>query len=197
MSFVSRAFGKVQDTVTRALYGVENQTSKMSFYSCADKNMQGEEVKMSSFKGDVLLLVNVASKWGVTKKNYDQLPVLYDEYAKRGFKILAFPSNQFGAQEPGTHEEIIEFVKKFDSDMPNKLIFFEKTDVNGANAREVYSFIKPLALNSDDTTDIRWNFAKFLIDHEGKPYKRYNSTAPFDMKEDIEMLLKKKEEVTS
>lgn len=91
-------------------------------------------------------------------QNYVQLPQLYDEYSKRGFKILAFPCNQFGAQEPGTNEEIMDFVKKFDADMPEKLVFFEKADVNGANTREVYSFIKPLAPNSDDTTDIRWNF---------------------------------------
>lgn len=71
---------------------------------------------------------------------------------------MAFPCNQFGAQEPGTHEEILEFVKKYDERMAEKLIFFEKADVNGANAREVYSYLKPIAPNDDGTTDIRWNF---------------------------------------
>lgn len=141
-----------------------------------------------------------------------------DEYGSRNFKILAFPCNQFGAQEPGTHDEIIEFVKKFDPDMPEKLTFFEKADVNGANAREVFSFIKQACPNEDGSTDVRWNFskyskalacfhiihfrfsqlfvipAKFLVDHEGVPYARYSTqTPPFDMKEDIEKLLKKKE----
>ena len=90
--------------------------------------------------------------------SYQELPKLHDEFGARGLKILAFPCNQFGAQEPGTHEEIIEFVRKFDSEMPKKLVFFEKADVNGADAREVYSFMKPKALNEDGSVDIRWNF---------------------------------------
>jgi Glutathione peroxidase len=90
-----------------------------------------------------------------------ELPQLFDMYRDQGFQILAFPCNQFGMQEPGTHEEILEFVKKFDVDMAQKLVFFEKSDVNGANAREVYGFIKPLALNPDGTTDIRWNFSEY------------------------------------
>jgi glutathione peroxidase-family protein len=94
----------------------------------------------------------------LTKQNYQELPQLSDEYSARGLKILAFPCNQFGAQEPGDKEQILEFVKRFDADMAEKLTFFEKADVNGANAREVFSYIKPLAPNSDDTIDIRWNF---------------------------------------
>lgn len=126
--------------------------------------------------------------------SYTELPKLHDEYSARGFKILAFPCNQFGGQEPGTHEEIMKFVQKYDPNMADKLVFFEKADVNGAEAREVYSFLKPKALNDDGTVDIRWNFAKFLIDHEGIPYKRYGtSETPFSMKGDIETLLKKKE----
>jgi glutathione peroxidase len=75
----------------------------------------------------------------LTKQNYQELPQLHDEYSARGFKILAFPCNQFGAQEPGTPEEILEFVSKFDPKMDEKLKFFEKADVNGAKAREVFS----------------------------------------------------------
>jgi glutathione peroxidase-family protein len=90
-----------------------------------------------------------------------ELPQLFDMYRDQGLQILAFPCNQFGMQEPGTNEEILEFVKKFDVDMAQKLIFFEKNDVNGASAREVYSFNKPLALNPDGTTDIRWNFSEY------------------------------------
>lgn len=120
---------------------------------------------------------------------------MYDEYGDRGFKILAFPCNQFGSQEPGTHEEIIEFAKKFDEKMPSKLNFFEKQQVNGANAREVFSFLKNAIPADDGTTDIRWNFGKFLVDHEGKPFKRYGPTVPPKaLKKDIEELLKAKEE---
>lgn len=73
---------------------------KSSFYDLVDRDMQGNEVKMETFKGDVLCVVNVASKWGLTKANYVQFSKLYDTYNAQGFKILAFPCNQFGAQEP-------------------------------------------------------------------------------------------------
>ena len=81
-----------------------------------------------------------------------------DEYKDRGLKILAFPCNQFGGQEPGTHEEILEFTRTIDPDMPDKLIFFEKAEVNGANAREVFGFLKEALPSDDGTGGIRWNF---------------------------------------
>lgn len=115
-----------------------------------------------------------------------------EEYGERGFKVLAFPCNQFGKQEPGSHEEILKFVDGF---FPHdKVTWFKKGHVNGGKTREVYSFLKRELPNEDGTSDVRWNFAKFLVDHEGKPYKRYGPpTPPFDLKEDIEYLLKKKE----
>ena len=85
-----------------------------------------------------------------------------DEYKDRGLKILAFPCNQFGGQEPGTHEEILEFTRTIDPDMPEKLIFFEKAEVNGANAREVFGFLKQALPSEDGTGGIRWNFGTFL-----------------------------------
>jgi glutathione peroxidase len=153
-------FGKLHDASTRLIYGREKTTPKMNFYATVDKDMAGHEVKMSDFAGNVLLVVNVASKWGLTKMNYQQLPQLYDEYSSRGFKVLAFPCNQFAGQEPGTHEEILEFVKQYDTNMADKLLFFEKADVNGAKARETFSFLKKETPNSDGTADIRWNFGK-------------------------------------
>lgn len=81
-----------------------------------------------------------------------------DQYGARGLRVLAFPCNQFGGQEPGTSEQIQEFVAKYDPKMTEKLVFFEKADVNGAKAREVYSFLKSKCPNSDGTVDIRWNF---------------------------------------
>jgi len=128
----------------------------------------------------------------LTKQNYTEFSKIADEYSDRGLKILAFPCNQFGGQEPGTHEEILSFVDKFE--VRDKLTWFEKGDVNGARTREVWSFLKRELPNSDGTVDIRWNFAKFLVDHEGKAYKRFSPQAsPFTMKEDIEELLKKAE----
>ena len=78
-------------------------------------------------------------------------------------KILAFPCNQFALEEPGMHEQIIEFVKKIDPTIPDKMVFFEKNDVNGVNTREVYRFIKSKALNGDGSTDIHWNFGKICL----------------------------------
>jgi glutathione peroxidase len=106
--------------------------------------------------------------------------------------VLAFPCNQFGGQEPGTHEDILKFVEKYGA--REKLTWFEKADVNGAKAREVFSFLKEQLPNSDGTKDVQWNFGKFLIDHEGKPYKRFSPQEdPTTLKDDIEFLLKKKE----
>lgn len=189
----------MQDTLTRCMYGVENKCMKASFYELVDKNMSGKKVPMSTYEGNVVLMVNVASQWGLTKKNYTQLSSeSYDAFRSRGLKVLAFPCNQFGAQEPGKHDKILEFVKKYDANMASKLDFFEKTDVNGMKAREVYTFIKNKLPDDDGTTDVRWNFAKFLIDHEGNPYKRYGvKCEPKDIEEDIEILLKKKEKELS
>jgi glutathione peroxidase len=106
---------------------------------------------------------------------------------------LAFPCNQFGGQEPGTNDEILDFVEqKFAA--KDKFTWFDKGHVNGKDTREVYSFLKNALPAEDGTLDIRWNFAKFLVDHEGKPYKRYSpQTNPEDMITDIEAMLQKLE----
>lgn len=129
----------------------------------------------------------------MTKQNYTELTDLLDEYGDKGFKVLAFPCNQFLGQEPGTHDEILKFVDKF---FPHdRVTWFEKGDVNGANTREVFSFLKRELPSEDGTADVRWNFAKFLVDHNGAPYKRYGpKTSPLEIKNDIEFLLKKKKE---
>merc|ERR1712127_1093464 len=102
--------------------------------------------------------------------------------------------NQFGGQEPGTHEDILKFSEKFNA--RDKFTFFEKADVNGSNAREVFTFLKDkIAYENGEKGDIRWNFGKFLVDNEGTPYKRFGpreNVIP-DMVSDIETLLKKKQ----
>lgn len=157
---VFRAFGKVMDSYTAIKYGKEGMSNAAALSEIVDTDIFDNEVKMSSFVGNVLLIVNVASNCGLTKANYQQLPKLVDEYGERGLKVLAFPCNQFGGQEPGSPADILQFVKKYDEKMSDKLFFFSKGDVNGANTREIYKFIKPLALNFDDTLDLRWNFRK-------------------------------------
>lgn len=183
----------LQDAGTRMLYGAETATEKTHFYDLVDKDMDGNEVKMDKFKGEVCIVVNVASFWGLTKTNYVQFSKMYEAYNSRGLKILAFPSNQFGKQEPGTNEDILDFVEK-NFQAKDKVTWFDKGDVNGAAAREVFSFLKAKLPWEDGTSDIRWNFGKFLIDSEGTPFKRFGSkTPPEEMKADIEELLKKKE----
>lgn len=104
----------------------------------------------------------------MTKDNYTQLPQLSDELGPKGLKILAFPCNQFGKQEPGSAQEILEFVRKFDDKMDDKLVFFEKADVNGDDARDVYKFLTKELPNEDGTADIAWNFGGFFVGYQGQ-----------------------------
>lgn len=120
---------KLQDAGTRLLFGKEPKVLKQNFYELVDKDMAWKVVSMSDFKGSVILVTNVASQWGLTKQNYTELASLVDELGPRGFKVLAFPCNQFASQEPGTHEEILDFVDKFGC--RDKLTFFKKGHVNG------------------------------------------------------------------
>ena len=170
---------------------------------------------MSQFDGKILCCVNVASACGYTKSNYEQLSKLHDEFPDK-LEILAFPCNQFGRQEPvrtfyslpysdfllmsdlhnfsflffqGTHEQICEFIasKPSFNGADKKFVFFEKADVNGPNAREVYSFLK----SNTDGSDIGWNFEIFLVNQNGEPVKRFTSSRdPYAaLKPEIEKLL--------
>ena len=113
---------------------------------------------------------------------------LHTKFNSRGLEILAFPCNQFGAQESGTHDEILKFVEKFDPDLKTKFHWFHKTSVNGKETQEVFSFLKSALPWDDGTRDVRWNFGKFLIAHDGTPYKRFGSrTPPSRMENDIEV----------
>lgn len=103
--------------------------------------------------------------------------------------MLAFPCNQFGGQEPGGPAEIIATGSMYGA-TPDKIVYFEKADVNGAKAREVFSFLKERLPFDDGTTNVMWNFGKFLIDHEGNPRERFGSSTPaIDMKKSIIRLL--------
>jgi len=151
-------------------------------------NIDGEEVSLSSYKGFVCLIVNVASKWGLTNSNYLQLQELHEKYSQQGLKILAFPCNQFQGQEPKPNSEIKKFAtenKKAEFDL------FAKINVNGNNASPLYDFLK----SHKNTTGflfnaIKWNFTKFLIDRQGIPRVRYApNVKPNDLTRKIEELL--------
>ncbi|GMF53210.1 unnamed protein product [Phytophthora fragariaefolia] len=158
-----------------------------SFYELKDFDMDKTEVSMEEYKGKVVLVVNVSSKCGLTPTNYPELQQLYEKYQEEGLVILGFPCNQFAGQEPGTHEEIIEFVKQYNVTFP----LFEKHDVNGSNARPVFTYLKA-KLPGTFGNYIKWNFTKFLVDRNGQPFKRYApKELPLSFEEDIKELLAK------
>lgn len=155
-------------------------------YDFSAKKADGSEINLADYRGRVLLIVNTASKCGFTPQ-YDGLEKLQDSYHERGFDVLAFPCNQFGHQEPGSEEEIVEFcTMKFGASFP----IFAKIDVNGADAHPLYGHLKKAAPGVLGTSAIKWNFTKFLVDREGSVVKRYGSnTKPEAIAKDIEALL--------
>ncbi|KAK4804546.1 hypothetical protein SAY86_004363 [Trapa natans] len=162
--------------------------SKTSVHDYVVKDARGNDVNLSSYKGKVLLIVNVASQCGLTNSNYTELAEVYGKYKDQGLEILAFPCNQFGAQEPGTNEQILEFAcTRFKAEYP----IFDKVDVNGEKAAPLYKFLKSSkgGLLGDD---IKWNFSKFLVDKEGNVADRYApTTSPLSIEKDIKKLLEK------
>ena len=146
----------------------------------------GSPADLSAHKGKVLLVVNVASKCGFTPQ-YEGLEALQRQYQDRGFTVLGFPCNQFGAQEPGDAEEIANFCKlTYDVSFP----LMGKIDVNGPQAAPIYRHLKKEAPGLLGSEAIKWNFTKFLVDRSGKVVKRYApQTKPEDIARDIEAML--------
>ncbi|GAB4856858.1 Probable glutathione peroxidase 8, variant 2 [Ancistrocladus abbreviatus] len=144
----------------------------LSIYDITVKDAQGSDVNLGAYRGKVLLIVNVASKCGMTNSNYTELNQLYRNYKDQGLEILAFPCNQFGEEEPGSNDQILDFVcTRFKSDFP----IFDKIDVNGANASPLYELLK-LGKWGIFGDDIQWNFAKFLVGRDGQVVGRYYPT---------------------
>ncbi|KZV31547.1 putative phospholipid hydroperoxide glutathione peroxidase 6, mitochondrial [Dorcoceras hygrometricum] len=165
-----------------------SQSQPQSVYDFTVKDIKGNDVDLSTYKGKVLIIVNVASQCGMANSNYPELAQLYAKYKDQGLEILAFPCNQFGSQEPGTNEEILEYAcTKFKAEYP----IFDKINVNGDNASPLYKFLKS-SKGSLLGDGIKWNFAKFLVDREGHVYDRYlPTTSPKSMEKDIKKLLEK------
>lgn len=157
-----------------------------SLYEFKVKNAAGQDVDLSQYKGKVVLVVNVASKCGFTPQ-YDGLEALYKKYESKGLVVLGFPSNQFGAQEPGSNDEIQQFCR-----MNYGVTFpvMAKVDVNGDSSAPVYNFLKSSAPGLLGTEGIKWNFTKFLIGKEGQVLQRYApQTKPEEIASDIEKAL--------
>ncbi|HSI17335.1 MAG TPA: glutathione peroxidase [Sphingomonas sp.] len=150
------------------------------------KAADGTPADLSAYAGKVLLIVNTASKCGFTPQ-YEGLEALHRELGSRGFEVLGFPCNQFGAQEPGDAAEIANFCSlTYDVTFP----LFAKIDVNGGNADPLFEKLKEEAPGLMGSKSIKWNFTKFLVDRNGKTIKRYApTTKPEEIKADIEALL--------
>lgn len=146
----------------------------------------GVAMPLDRWAGQVLLIVNTASRCGFTPQ-YDGLEALYRRYAERGFAVLAFPCNQFGAQEPGDAAEIASFCSlTYDVTFP----VFAKIDVNGTDADPLFERLKVDAPGVLGSKGIKWNFTKFLVDRTGKAVHRYApTTKPQEIAADIEALL--------
>jgi glutathione peroxidase len=148
--------------------------------------LDGKPVTLSDYAGKVLLVVNTASKCGFTPQ-YQGLEALYQKYRDRGLVVLGFPCNQFGAQEPGSAEEIGSFCEKnYGVSFP----LFEKIEVNGDGAHPLYRWLKSNAKGVLGSEGIKWNFTKFLIDRQGQVVERFApTTKPEDLQPSIEALL--------
>ena len=158
-----------------------------TLYDFTVDDIQGKAVKLDRYKGKVLLVVNTASKCGFTPQ-YKGLEALYRKYKDKGLEVLGFPCNQFGAQEPGSEQEIATFCEThYDVTFP----MFRKVDVNGDATAPVYKYLKSAKPGLLGTEAIKWNFTKFLIDRQGQVIDRFApNTKPEDLKSEVEALLK-------
>lgn len=195
-------------TILAAICAIACTSSKTTIYDFSAETNNGDQLNFSQYKGDVLLIVNTASKCGFTPQ-YDGLEALYQKYATNGFVVIGFPCDQFGHQEPGTNAEIEEFCR-----LNHGVTFplMAKSDVNGKNANEVFKWLyseKPFTGFGDSETgkfmhgmlseanpdyasnpDIKWNFTKFLIDRKGRVVARFEPVVtPEQIVPEIEALL--------
>lgn len=157
-----------------------------SVYDFSAINLKGQSVPMSDYKGKVLLIVNTASKCGLTPQ-YEGLEKLYKDKNARGLEILGFPCNQFAGQEPGGSDDIGQFCQlNYGVSFP----MFEKVNVNGDDAHGLFKYLRSEAKGLLGSEKIKWNFTKFLVGNDGAVLKRYAPTdKPEKIAKDIEKLL--------
>ena len=149
-------------------------------YSTAVTTLDGRPTTLEPYRGQLLLIVNVASQCGFTAQ-YAGLESLYRRYKQRGLVVLGFPCDQFGHQEPGTADQIRQFCTlAYDVTFP----MFDKIDVNGPNEHPIFAILKSSARGVMGTTAVKWNFTKFLVSRDGAVLTRYS---PRDTPEDIEV----------
>lgn len=172
---------------TQEISPIEETTTmeKTTIYSQEYETPSGEKKNFSDFEGNVILVVNTATKCGLTPQ-FEGLEYLNKTYSEKGLKVIGFPCNQFGGQEPLSNEEMVETCKI------NHGVTFEltkKIDVNGANQHPLYTYLKE-SQKLEEVNDIRWNFEKFLVNKEGVVVKRFApKTTPLEIEEEIKNLL--------
>ena len=191
-----------------AICAISCSNNANTIYRFKAESNAGEKVNFSDYKGKVLLVVNTASRCGFTPQ-YEGLEALYQKYGGQGLVVVGFPCDQFGHQEPGTNEEIVEFCKlNYGVTFP----LMAKSDVNGENANDIFKWLyseKPFTGFGDSETgkfmdgmlsrqdpdyasnpDIKWNFTKFLIDRKGNVVARFEPVVtPEQLESEIEALL--------
>lgn len=157
-----------------------------TIYDFKSKRLNGKEEALSEYEGKVVVIVNTASKCGLTPQ-YEGLEKLQQEYGDKGLQILGYPCNQFGGQEPGTADEIGDFCQiNYGVSFP----MFEKIDVNGDDTDPLFTYLKEAAPGLMGSKSIKWNFTKFLVGKDGKVIERYSpKSEPKSMVKDIEALL--------
>ncbi|MFK7731686.1 MAG: glutathione peroxidase [Pseudomonadales bacterium] len=150
------------------------------------ETIKGEQKSLSDFKGKTLLIVNTASKCGFTPQ-FKGLQALHDKYQAQGLEILGFPCNQFGNQDPGSNDAILEFCSlNYDVEFP----MFAKLEVNGSGAHPLYKHLRTEAPGVLGTTGVKWNFTKFLVDPDGQVVDRFSpKTTPAELEDAIESVL--------
>jgi len=160
--------------------------SASSVYEFEALSITGQPADLSSQRGKVLLITNTASACGFTPQ-FGGLEKLWQEYRERGLVVLGFPSNQFGAQDPGSNEEIAAFCQlNFGVSFP----MMAKVEVNGAQAHPLWKWLKAQAPGLLGTEGVKWNFTKFLVGRDGQVLKRYApNDAPASLRKDIEAAL--------
>jgi len=158
-----------------------------SIYEFTANDIDGNPVNLGDLCRDrVCVIVNVATQWGLTKTNYDQLQALYSKYAESGLRILGFPCNQFGGQEPGSNADIKKYATETHGVTFN---LFEKIKVNGSDAHPLWKYLKK-AQGGTFIDAIKWNFTKFLVDKNGQAIKRFGPKEnPDSMEPDIKAAL--------
>jgi glutathione peroxidase len=182
-----RRFGKIRGFLLfgALLVMASSLFATSGIYSFTLKSIDGTPAPLADYKGKVVLLVNVASQCGFTPQ-YSALESVYEKYKDRGFVILGFPANNFGAQEPGTNEEIKTFcTRKYSVTFP----MYSKISVKGADQDPLYTYLTKQT-PSGISGEIKWNFTKFLVDRDGKVVQRFESAVTPDSKEVVSAIEK-------